>query len=519
MNTWRLLDIGQLTAAENMALDEVILKAKNIAIIPNTVRFLQFLPPAVLLGYHQSLEQEIRVDFCKKAGIDINRRITGGGTIFFDETQIGWEIICEKDFFQRGIADTYFFERLSQPLISFLNELGINASFRPRNDIDVNGRKISGTGGTEEGNVFLFQGTLLVDFDVATMLKALRIPIAKLKDKEIDQAKDRVTCLKWELGYVPSLLELKSLLWKNFEKEFNVVLEPGGLTTEENTLFMEKKSKFESQRWINKITLPKDEQQVVCSILRADGGLIKTCLMINKRFNRIQSAFITGDFFAYPKRIIFDLEALLKETPADINIISKKIIDFFEKKKPQIPGVRSIDFINAIDRAIGKIQITHFGIPLSLVNRIFTVNAPFAEIVQNSPRHLLLPYCSKSLECGYRYKRECAVCGGCSISEAFKISQDRDMQVTTILNFEDLMNTLEKLRLEGVGSYVGCCCEAFYTKHIEDFERKKIPGILVDIDNTTCYELGKSKEAYDGKFESQTDINIDLLRMVLDAAL
>ena len=100
------------------------------------------------------MKQEIRVNFCKNAGIEINRHITGGGTIFFDETQLGWEIICDKDFFQIDIADVYFFEKLYQPLISMLHDLGINASFRPKNDIEINGRKISGTGGTEEGNVF-----------------------------------------------------------------------------------------------------------------------------------------------------------------------------------------------------------------------------------------------------------------------------------------------------------------------------------------------------------------------------
>jgi len=88
-------------------------------------------------------------------GVEINRCITGGGTIFFDETQLGQGIICDKDFFfQIDIADVYFFEKLYQPLISMLHDLGINALFRSRNDIEINGRKISGTGGAEEGGCF-----------------------------------------------------------------------------------------------------------------------------------------------------------------------------------------------------------------------------------------------------------------------------------------------------------------------------------------------------------------------------
>ena len=519
MQKWRLLDTGILTASENMALDEALLEAKNNRNIPNTVRFLQFFPPAVLLGYHQSLEQEIRIDFCKRAGIEINRRITGGGAIYFDETQLGWEIICEKQFFNMGIADADFFKRLSQPAIYALRRLGINASFRPRNDIEVSGRKISGTGGTEDGNVFLFQGTLLVDFDIETMLKALRIPIAKLKDKEVDSAKERVTCLKWELGYVPDIDELKIILKESFEKEFDIIFEPGELTKREELLFKEKKNKFESPEIINKIKLPKDKQQMICSIYKADGGLIRISLMINLSYNRIQSVVITGDFFTYPQRAIFDLEAELKDIPADRKVIEKKIKDFFERNQPQIPGISSSDFVNAISKALEKIDTARFGIPLDLANRIFTANGSFAETIAESPRHLLLPYCAKSLDCGWRYKRDCIECGECSISKAYGLGRNRKMQITTILSFEDLMETLEKFRLKGVSSYVGCCCEAFYTKHLEDFERSGIPAILIDIDNTTCYELGKEEEAYKGNFESQTDINIDLLRKVLDAKL
>jgi len=92
------------------------------------------------------------------------------------------------------------------------------STFRPRNDIEINGRKISGTGGTESDGAFLFQGTMLTDFDVDTMLRSLRIPVEKLKAKEIDSVKERVTCLKWELGYTPPLEVVKEAIQTGFEK-------------------------------------------------------------------------------------------------------------------------------------------------------------------------------------------------------------------------------------------------------------------------------------------------------------
>ena len=91
------------------------------------------------------------------------------------------------------------------------------------------------------------------------------------------------------------------------------------------------------------------------------------------------------------------------------------------------------------------------------------------------------------------------------------------MKVICITSFEDLMEQLEKMKAAGVSAYIGCCCQPFFTKHVDDFERAGIPGILIDIDSTTCYELDQAKEAYAGNFASQTNVNLDLLDIVLNA--
>ncbi len=157
------------------------------------------------MGFHQAVCEEIREDYCRCRGIEINRRITGGGAILFDESQLGWEVICEKSFFGVRLPTQRLFRTLCEPVIRALGALGLNVNFRPRNDIEIGGRKISGTGGTDSDDAFLFQGTMLTDFDVDTMLKSLKIPVEKLKAKEIDSVKERVTCLRWELGESPPL--------------------------------------------------------------------------------------------------------------------------------------------------------------------------------------------------------------------------------------------------------------------------------------------------------------------------
>ena len=522
MDHWRLLDTGRMTAARNMALDEVLLKVKANGMrkgisVPNTIRLLQMSSPAVLIGFNQNVEQEVRTSFCRERSIDINRRITGGGAIYFDESQLGWEMICDRSFMNMSVANVRFFERASRPLIQSLRTLGIHADFRPLNDIEVNGRKISGTGGTEWGDAFLFQGTLLTDFDVDTMLRSLRIPIEKLKDKELASVRERVTCLAWELGTSPETDELKTILINGFQDVFGITLEPGGLTAEESRLLEEKLEYFSSDGWINKIKLPSEEQQTISAIHKAKGGLIRISLVINLRFRRIQSALITGDFFAYPQRGIFDLEAVLRNIPAEMDRITEIVTGFFEKNEVRIPGVAVSDLLYTMGKALGKIEITSHGIPLHFTNHLYTVGGTFGEILSKNPSHLLLPYCAKSMDCGWRFEEDCPLCGECSIEDAVSLGERFGLEHITIQSFEHLMETLERLKERGITSYIGCCCEAFYTKHNDDFERSGVPAILVDIDDTTCYDLGKEHDAYQGKFESQTAIKLELLAMVLNA--
>src|SRR5512137_792217 len=212
METWRLLDTGSLSAAENMALDEVLLELKAEQKIPSTLRFLQFSRPTVLVGHHQSVEEEVRLDYCERQGIEINRRLTGGGALYWGRKELGWEIyISKKDPRIPGrIEDLY--RRMGEAGSLGLRHLGVRAYFRPRNDIEIQGRKISGTGGTDLSGAVLFQGTLLVDFDVDEMLRALRIPTEKLQGKEIESVKERVTCLRWEMGRTPPPQTIKGAL-------------------------------------------------------------------------------------------------------------------------------------------------------------------------------------------------------------------------------------------------------------------------------------------------------------------
>ncbi|MGR6836374.1 lipoate--protein ligase family protein [Syntrophomonas erecta] len=353
--TWRLLDTGVRSAAENMALDEVILSCHSEGLIPDTLRFLRFSPHCALVGYHQSVELEVEEEYCRQHGIEINRRITGGGNLYWDEGQLGWEIYASKDspVIPGRIEELYRF--ICEAAVTGLQRLGVEACYRPKNDIEVGGRKISGTGGTEKGPTFLYQGSLLTDFDVDTMMACLKLPLKKLEKKDIQSFRQRVTCLREVLGTVPRLEEIKEALADGFAEVLGVKLVPEELTDIEKQRLAERLPYFQSDLWVRGARPRVQDNTLQVVDYRAPGGLIRVSVRVDQYRHVLKTVFISGDFFAYPERSILDLEAALKNTSSHPKDIEANIRAFFTQNGVQVPGVSAEDFIRAIIQAMQEV--------------------------------------------------------------------------------------------------------------------------------------------------------------------
>jgi lipoate-protein ligase A len=194
--------------------------------------------------------------------------------------------------------------------------------------------------------------------------------------------------------------------------------------------------------------------------------------------------------------------------------IEKMILRFFSEHEVHILDVTPMDFVEAFNRALEKIDYLDHGIPLEDVNNVFTVVESINNITDVSV--ILIPYCAKMPGCEYRQQKGCSKCGKCTVSEVWELAEKKRMTPITILNFEDLIHTLNELKHEGVKAFVGSCCEAFYVKHLEDFQEAGLPGILIDIEDQSCYDLGKGREGKKGEFENQTHLKNELIKQVID---
>lgn len=247
---WRFILDSARTGAENMAIDSAIMRLNSDLGQP-TVRFYQWKPAAISIGYFQSLRDEVDIDKCKEFGVDYVRRITGGGAVYHkDELTYSIVIPENNSYFPNDILKSY--KAICNSLVLGLAEFGIKAEFLPLNDIVVNGKKISGQAQTRRQGTILQHGTLLTDVDVDEMFAMLKVPQEKMKGKLIQEIKERVTSIRNLLGKPVPYPELAAAMKKGFEKNFKVELVEGQLTEKELKLAEElRKDKFGTFNWIN----------------------------------------------------------------------------------------------------------------------------------------------------------------------------------------------------------------------------------------------------------------------------
>jgi len=255
MQEWRLVKLDVNNAFTNMAVDEAIVTARIKGLIPNTLRLYRWKPSAVSVGRFQSVANEVQTENCKQHGIDIVRRITGGGTVYHDsDDEITYSVIAsERDF---GAADVvYAYHTICNALMEAAKTLGVNADFNPGDpkncpNIAANGKKISGSAQFHKGGVLLQHGTFLLDVDLQKMFTFLRVPWAKTIPDVVCVAQDRITSIRNELNQNVSSQKACEALTEGFKKALNTELTEEPISTYEQQLTSRlAKEKFSTDEW------------------------------------------------------------------------------------------------------------------------------------------------------------------------------------------------------------------------------------------------------------------------------
>ncbi len=255
--------------------------------------------PSIIIGKNQNALAEINLDYVKEHNIPVVRRLSGGGAVFHDLGNVNFTFIVNDDL--NGFND---FRRFTQPIIDVLRKLSLNAEFSGRNDITIDGKKISGNAQYYYKNRILHHGTLLVSSNMADLSAALKVRPIKFEDKGVKSVSKRVTNINEHLEKPIDIEEFINLIMDDIR------LTTGGSGlyefTDEDIRNIEKLKNEKYSTWEWNFGMSPDYN--LKNEKKFSGGTVEVDLNVSDGI--IKDIKIYGDFFG--KKDVKDVEEMLK---------------------------------------------------------------------------------------------------------------------------------------------------------------------------------------------------------------
>ncbi len=288
----------------NLALEEALLRNYD-----EDIFFLWRNAPSVIIGRNQNAYSEINLEYSKEKGIAVVRRSSGGGAVYHDLGNINYSFITHA---REGLS----FETFTAPIIEYLRSLGVEAGSAGRNDIEINGQKISGAAQAQIGQRFLHHGTLLFSAKLTDLSQVLAVHPLKIKSKGIASVRARVTNIS---EHLPKPMTAE---------EFMTGLAQFVCRGQDADAFSDKdlslatslqQEKYGVWEW----NFGRNPDYAFCKAAKFDGGLIEVKMNIAEE--RIRDIQITGDFLALGE--MAELEETLRGLPHRYESIYEAIKD------------------------------------------------------------------------------------------------------------------------------------------------------------------------------------------------
>ncbi len=197
---WQLIHAAPQSPSLHMALDDVLVHDVGAGLRPPTLRIWEWASPAVVIGRFQSLRNEVDTEAAQRHGIEVVRRVSGGGAMFIEPGNTITYSICSPMSLIKGLSFQQAYALMDEWVIEALGTLGIKAWYQPLNDITSAGGKIAGAAQAHRGGAVLHHVTMAYDIDAQKMLEVLRIGREKLSDKGTTSAAKRVDPLRSQTG-------------------------------------------------------------------------------------------------------------------------------------------------------------------------------------------------------------------------------------------------------------------------------------------------------------------------------
>lgn len=282
----------------NLAAEEYLLKKRNEN--GGNYLFIYRNSDSIVCGKNQSIWSEANLKYCRENNIQIAKRVSGGGTVYHDLGNLNFCFITERK--SEWVSN---FQVFNAPVISFLNELGIKAYNNERNDILIDGFKISGNAQHLFSQSLISHATLLYDANLQKVSVALKHQFDNVESKAIDSKRVKVTNIN-QHGIDAPIEYFQELFIENFENHFKVKRNKGFDQKTIQEIEYIRSSKYIKQDWI----YGKSPQTKIESSGEVEGhkfkfnillekGIVKSCIINSSdQFEKdLIVDFLSGEYF------------------------------------------------------------------------------------------------------------------------------------------------------------------------------------------------------------------------------
>lgn len=310
--------------------------------------------PYVCLGFHQDAKLEIDLEFTEREGIPVFRREVGGGAVYLDEGQLFYQLVLRRDHPQVPASKADYFRKFLRPVVETYRAFGVQAAYKPVNDILAHNRKISGNGAAEIGESVVLVGNFILDFNYDMMAKVLRVPDEKFRDKVNKTLRENLSTIRNETGNVPSTADMAKDLVRRYESILGPMTEHEQLDSALRERAAERIAFMDTHEWLfsNDRRRPdlwrlkiRDGVQVVQKTYKAPGGLIRISAVAIDGI--LSDVHFSGDFFFYPSESLVEFESSLEGASMDPEQLANTIDGFFVRNEIEAPGITPADFARA----------------------------------------------------------------------------------------------------------------------------------------------------------------------------
>ncbi|MCX6030713.1 MAG: biotin/lipoate A/B protein ligase family protein [Chloroflexi bacterium] len=353
-NPIRLLDLGLVPPIRSQTIYHAVGHALT-ADSPDTIILVAPERPYVCIGYHQDLEREVDLDYCRSHDLPVSRREVGGGAVYLDAGQLFMQWVFHRDALPHSLEAK--FELYIRPLVETYQALGIAAYHRPVNDVHVAGKKIGGTGAAQMGEAEVLVGSLMFTFAKATMARVLKVSSEKMRDKIFESLEQYMTTMAEQVSPLPARAVVRDLYLARAAAALDRGIVPGAPTAAELALAAELDERFISEEWLyQKGNLRRagvkihEDVQVAEGAFKAPGGLIRATVRL--RAGQVDDLELAGDFTVFPAAAVGALQAAVRDAELARDALAERFAAAYRDHAIQAPGVTPEHLADAVLAAV-----------------------------------------------------------------------------------------------------------------------------------------------------------------------